>query len=49
MLPFTQAILQPFLQDQRLPHAQTSNLDCLYRAVTDALDHLVHAVGLKAA
>jgi hypothetical protein len=47
--PLTQGILQPFPQDQRLTQARTSNLDRLYRAVTDALDELVNAVGLKAA
>jgi hypothetical protein len=47
--PLTQSILQPFPQDQRLPQTRTTLLDRLYRAVVNALDHLVSAVGLKAA
>jgi hypothetical protein len=47
--PLTQAILQPFPQDQRLVPTRTSQLDRLYRAVIEALDQLVSAVGLKAA
>ena len=47
--PLTQGILQPFPQDQRLVPTRTSQLDRLYRAVIEALDQLVSAVGLKAA
>jgi hypothetical protein len=47
--PLTQGILQPFPQDQRLLPTRTSLLDRLYRAVVEALDQLVSAVGLKAA
>lgn len=47
--PLTQGILQPFPADSKIPKARTSRLDRLYRAVTEALDELVSAVGLKAA
>jgi hypothetical protein len=47
--PLTQSILQPFPQDQRLPQTRATALDRLYRAVLQALDQLVSAVGLKAA
>jgi hypothetical protein len=47
--PLTQSILQPLPQDQRLPDTHTTVLDRLYRAVVNALDQLVSAVGLKAA
>ena len=47
--PLTQCILDPFPNDQQLAPTRTIALDRLYRAVTEALDQLVHAVGLKAA
>lgn len=47
--PLTSAILKPFKQDRRLDDSSTSPLDKLYRAVVEALDQLVDAVGLKAA
>jgi len=47
--PLTAGLWQPFSGDTRLPHHRLSQLDRLYRQVTEALDRLVHAVGLKAA
>ncbi|MGQ0544761.1 MAG: hypothetical protein ACT4P3_05420, partial [Betaproteobacteria bacterium] len=47
--PLTSAILARFKDDKRLPQTRTTPLDKLYRAVLQALDQLVAAVGLKAA
>jgi hypothetical protein len=47
--PLTAGLLRPFLADAQLPHQKLSQLDRLYQRVTEALDHLVRAVGLKAA
>ena len=47
--PLTAGILGPSAADQRLAPERTTALDRLYRAVVTALDHLVDAVGLKAA
>jgi DNA-binding transcriptional ArsR family regulator len=47
--PLTAGILAPVRGDAVVPPERTSQLDTLYRAVTDALDRLVGAVGLKAA
>lgn len=47
--PVTAGILAPVPGDAGVPPERTSRLDTLYRAVTDALDRLVGAVGLKAA
>jgi len=47
--PLTAGLLQPFSGDAQLPHQRLSQLDRLYRQVAEALDRLVHAVGLKAA
>ena len=46
--PLTSGILKPFKEDRKLSD-KTSQLDKLYRAVVNALDQLVDAVGLKAA
>jgi len=47
--PLTAGLLRPFLADAQLPHQTLSQLDRLYQRVAEALDHLVRAVGLKAA
>ena len=47
--PLTAGLLSPFAPDRRVPPERLSRLDALYVAVTNALDHLVDAVGLKAA
>jgi hypothetical protein len=47
--PLTAGILEPCHGDDRLTAERTTRLDRLYRAVVTALDHLVDAVGLKAA
>lgn len=47
--PLTSGILKPFKPDRQLDDHRTSPLDRLYRAVTNALDRLVNAVGLKTA
>ena len=47
--PLTAGILAPIPGDAVLPPERISRLDTLYRAVTDALDRLVGAVGLKVA
>jgi len=47
--PLTAGILQPYAGDDRLALERTTQFDRLYRAVVTALDHLVDAVGLKAA
>jgi hypothetical protein len=47
--PLTAAIQQPFAADAMLPLVHRTGLDRLYCAVTEALDKLVDAVGLKAA
>jgi hypothetical protein len=45
----TAAILRPFVPDTLMPLQQRSDLDRLYGAVTEAIDKLVDAIGLKAA
>lgn len=47
--PLTSGILKPFKPDRHLDANRTSSLDRLYRAVANALDRLVNAVGLKTA
>jgi hypothetical protein len=47
--PLTAGILQPLAADKRIPLEKTSPLDRRYLAVTQALDDLVAAIGLKAA
>lgn len=47
--PLTSGILDPFQNDQQLAETRISRLDKLYRAVVNALDQLVDAVGLKVA
>jgi hypothetical protein len=47
--PLTAGLLQPVSADSRLHRDRLSQLDQLYQRVVDALDHLVRAVGLKAA
>jgi hypothetical protein len=47
--PLTAGLLRPFPADNQLPQHRLSQLDRLYQKVTNALDDLLHAVGLKAA
>ena len=47
--PLTAGILAPAKSDTGVSPERTSRLDTLYCAVTDALDRLVGAVGLKVA
>lgn len=47
--PLTAGLLRPVRADAQLPHQRLAQLDRLYRGVTEALDRLVRAVGLKAA
>src|SRR5947207_6996854 len=44
--PLTAALLHPVPADQVLPDPKRSLLDRLYQHLTDALDHLLRAVGL---
>ena len=47
--PLTAGLLEPFPGDAQLSPEKITQLDKLYRAVTQALDQLTEAVGLKAA
>jgi hypothetical protein len=47
--PLTAGLLQPFSPDNKLQQQRLSQLDKLYQRVVQALDNLVHAVGLRAA
>src|SRR6266566_3771423 len=47
--PLTAGLLHPVSADRHLRPDRVSQLDRLYQRVIDALDHLVRAVGLKAA
>jgi hypothetical protein len=47
--PLTAGVLQPFVADAQVPPDRIARLDKLYLAVTQALDNLTEAVGLKAA
>jgi hypothetical protein len=44
--PLTAALLHPIPADQALPNRKRSPLDRLYQRLTDALDHLLRALGL---
>ncbi len=44
--PLTAALLHPIPADQALPNRKRSPLDRLYQRLTDALDHLLQALGL---
>ena len=44
--PLTAALLHPIPADQALPNPKRSPLDRLYQRLTNALDHLLRAVGL---
>jgi len=45
--PLTAAVIHPCSNDQRLPLQRTAPLDQLYLAVKQALDNLVHEIGLE--
>ena len=45
--PLTAAVIHPCPDDQKLPLQRTSALDQLYLAVKQALDELVHEIGLE--
>ena len=47
--PLTAGLLQPFPGDRHLPQDKRCQLDRLYQRVTDDLDALFSAVGLKIA
>jgi hypothetical protein len=47
--PLTAGLLRPVRAEVSVPSARLAQLDRLYRRVSEALDHLVSAVGLKAA
>ncbi len=47
--PLTAAFPRPFVPDVRLPPQNPTRLDRLYGAVTEAIENLPDAVGLKAA
>jgi len=47
--PLTAGLLRPFPADNQLHQQRLSQLDRLYQKVTNALDDLIEAVGLKAA
>ena len=47
--PLTAGLLAPFPADSKLQQEKRSQLDRLYQRVTDDLDNLINAVGLKAA
>ncbi len=47
--PLTAGLLAPFPADSRLQQEKRSQLDRLYQRLTDDLDRLIEAVGLKAA
>jgi len=47
--PLSAGLLRPFPADQKVQQQRLSQLDRLYRRVTQALDDLLDAVGLKAA
>jgi hypothetical protein len=47
--PLTAGLLSPFSADDRLPQPKRSQLDRLYQRITDDLDRLMDAIGLKAA
>jgi hypothetical protein len=47
--PLTAAVVHPFTDDRLLPVDRTTALDQLYLAVKQALDNLVHEIGLEVA
>lgn len=47
--PLTAGLLRPIPGDQKLQQQRRSQLDRLYQRVIDDLDHLMNALGLKAA
>ena len=47
--PLSAALLRPFPADNRIQQQRLSQLDRLYQRVTQALDDLLNAVGLKTA
>jgi hypothetical protein len=47
--PLTAGLLSPVRGDRRLQQQKRSQIDRLYQRVTDDLDKLIHAVGLKTA
>jgi hypothetical protein len=47
--PLTAGLLRPVRADAQVPPERLTQLDRLYHRVSEALDHLVSAVGLKAA
>jgi hypothetical protein len=47
--PLTAGLLSPVRADATLPGQRRSQLDHLYQRVSDDLDALIHAIGLKAA
>ena len=47
--PLTAGLLRPSPADKQLQQQRLSQLDRLYQQVCNALDLLLHAVGLKAA
>ena len=47
--PLTAGVLAPQKPDRKLDKSHRTQLDRLYQQVTDDLDKLLHAVGLKAA
>jgi hypothetical protein len=47
--PLTAGLLRPFCGDARVAPNRRHSLDSLYQRVVDDLDHLLQAVGLKAA
>jgi hypothetical protein len=48
-MPLTAGLLQPFSNDAKLHPQKRARLDSLYQRVTDDLEQLLHAVGLKIA
>jgi len=47
--PLTAGLLRPFSSDRKLAEEKRSTLDRLYQHITDDLDELLRAVGLKTA
>lgn len=47
--PLTAGLLRPFSSDRKLAEEKRSTLDRLYQRITDDLDELLRAVGLKTA
>jgi hypothetical protein len=47
--PLTAGLLQPYRADSKLRNYKRTQLDRLYQKITDDLDELLYAVGLKAA